>query len=122
MAQPTQFIITRDINATPDYGLGFTTFNYNTTLATDVEQMITLPANPSAQYTYWKINFYFSPGSNVYVALNATATVPGASFAQSDSEPNPGVRYARPGDVLHFITPDASGAYANFSIRESQGE
>lgn len=122
MTNPTPFIITRDINAVPDYGLGFTTYNFDTTLATDVEQTQTLPANPSAQYTYWKINFSFSPGSNVYVALNATASSPGTSFAQTDSELNPAVRYARPGDILHFITPDASGAYAGFSIRESTGE
>ena len=55
--------------------------------------------------------FSYEPGSQVWVADNATAAIPvGASFASTTSELNPSARVVNAGDVVHFFTPDSGGA------------
>lgn len=92
--------ITRDAAGNPTYGLPFSNFKYNTTLLLGVEQTLTI----SGKNAKWLAIFSTEPGSEVWVAINATATVPGAAFAQVDVELNPVAREVKADDVLHFIT------------------
>jgi hypothetical protein len=108
----TKFVLTRDINGYNGFGIPFTQDNYKTTLAANVAQTVTVPD----EYQSWLAIFSFSPGSDIYVALNTTATVAGASFAQSASQLNPAARYVQAGDTLSFITGDASNPVAEVSF------
>jgi hypothetical protein len=102
----TKFNMTRDINGYNGFGLMFAGDNYATTLATGVEQTLTVPDN----YNNWLAVFSFEPGSTVYISRNATATVPGGSFALTTSQLIPTARQVQGGDVLHFITNDTTAA------------
>lgn len=103
-----KFIMTRDINGYNGFGLPFSDNQYATTLVTGVEQTLTVPEIPFANYPNLIAVFSFAPGSAIWVALNATATIAGSSFATTNSELNPSGRSVQSGDVLHFITADAS--------------
>lgn len=108
----TQFNMTRDINGYNGFGVLFPFDNFQTTLAANTEQHVTVPAN----YEKWIAIFSFSPGSNIWVANNATATVPGASFASNLSQLNPVARMVSADDVLSFITADSTSPYVNVSF------
>lgn len=88
-----------------DYGLPFSDTKYDTTLATDVEQTLTVPGTAPR----FKAVFSYASNEDVWVAVNATATKAGAAFATTDSELNPRCREVKADDVLHFIT-GGSGA------------
>lgn len=94
-----------------DYGLPFSQLKYDTTLATDVEQTLTVPGTAPR----FKAVFSFANGEDVWVAVNATATKAGAAFATTDSELNPVCREVRKDDVLHFIT-GGSGAEVGVTL------
>jgi hypothetical protein len=94
---------TRDVAGNNMFGLPFSKFKYDTTLLVGVEQTLTIPGKSKK----WLAIFSFEPGSEVWVANNATATVPGAAFATTDSELNPVAREVAVDDVLHFITSNA---------------
>ena len=96
----TQLNLTRDVAGKNTFGLPFAKIKYDTTLLLGVEQTLTVPG-PSIKYL---AIFSYEPGSEVWVAKNATATVPGVSFAATDSELNPVAREVKANDVLHFIT------------------
>jgi len=102
-----KFAMTRDINGYNGFGLPFADNKYDTALLVGVEQTLTVPNSPFADYPNVLAIFSFAPGSSIWVALNETATVPGASFASTDSELNPAARWCKAGDVLHFISNDA---------------
>jgi len=87
-----------------DFGLPFASLKYDTTLAANTEQTLTIPA----RYQKYKAVFSYASGADVWVANNATATVAGAAFAATDSELNPQCREVKAGDVLHFISIDTS--------------
>lgn len=81
-------------------------------LATNTDLSITIPGATTDKYRM--ILSYIST-SNVFVRLNGTASVPGAGTAGTTAyeEFRPGAsevtkRYVMGGDVVHFITPDAS--------------
>lgn len=88
-------------------------------LAANVEETYTLPGNPTTQYS---VRFGYISTSNVFVRKNGTPTIPGSGDVNTEqyNEFRPGddgsQRYANGGDVLHFITPDAS-AYVGISVR-----
>lgn len=103
-----QFNMTRDINGYNGFGLPFSDQSYNTTLAADAEQTLTVPYTQIAGMSGQIAVFSFAPGASVWVSLNATATSPSSSFAQTDSELNPAARLVQGGDILHFITSDVS--------------
>lgn len=86
---------------------------------TNVEETFTVPGNPTIQYQAY---FEYISTSNVFICLNSTPTVPasGTVGTQAYNEFRPKKRYVRGGDVLHFITPDAS-AYIGVSLRKLQG-
>ena len=88
-------------------------------LATGVAQTYTVPGDPS---TYYSVRFTYTSTSNIFVRFNAAPTTPGAGTitTQPYSEFRPGSdgsqRYARGGDVIQMVTPDAS-AYVGISVR-----
>ena len=81
-------------------------------LATATAQTYTLPGVATDKY---QVRFTYGSASNVFVGWNVTAATPGAGLQTTTSylEYRPGSdgskRYAAGGDVLSFITPDASG-------------
>jgi len=90
----------RDKAGKNTFGLEFSDLKFNTTLLNGVEQTLTVPG-PESKYL---MIFSIQPGSQVWIAKNATAAIPGAAFAQTDSELNPVARNVKGGDVIHFIT------------------
>jgi hypothetical protein len=99
-----KFDLKRDINGYNGFGLDFSEDIYDTTLVAGVEQTLTIPGN----FKRWIAIFAIEPGAEAFIAKNATATLPGAAFATTDSELNPVAREVKAGDVLHFITPAAA--------------
>lgn len=85
----------------------------------NVEQTYTVQGNPTDQFQAY---FEYTQNSNVFVCKNATPTIPssGSVGQQQYNEFRPAKRYVRGGDVIHFITPDAS-AYIGVSLRKLQG-
>ena len=85
-------------------------------LAASTALTYTVPGASNKQY---RIEFSFNPTTNVWVGYNVTATVPTAGTLTSNHniERNPGIRYARGGDVLSFIS-DAHITGAGFSLLE----
>lgn len=86
---------------------------------TNVEETWTVPGTETMQY---QALFSYNSISNVFICKNGTPTVPapGTVGEQPYNEFRPKKRYVRGGDVLHFITPDAS-AYVGVSLRQLQG-
>lgn len=84
-----------------------------------VQQTWTIPGVATQQYQAY---FEYTQSSNVFIAKNATPVVPagGTVGTQAYNEFRPKKRYVQGGDVLHFITPDAS-AYIGVSLRQLQG-
>lgn len=84
-----------------------------------VEETYTVPGTSEQQYQAY---FEYASNSNVFVCKNATPVIPGAGTVgvQPFNEFKPIKRYVRGGDVLHFITPDAT-AYIGVSLRQLQG-
>ena len=104
--------------------------NYNETMpfsdtavqvncASNVEQTFTVPGPVTAQYQAY---FEYIQSANVFIRLNGVPTVPtsGSVGTQQYSEFRPKKRYVKGGDVIHFITPDAS-AYIGVTLRQLQG-
>ncbi len=88
--------------------------------AANTEQTFTVPGVDTMQYQAY---FAYTATSNVFVRLNSAPTSPvlGTTTTQAYSVFRPKKRYVRGGDVLHFITPDAAGAYVGVSLRKLQG-
>lgn len=101
----TKLLLTRDQAGYNTFGLPFSSQKFDTTLAIGVEQTLTAPTNNVLGYL---AIFSYEPGAKVWVALGATATVPGVAFGATDSELNPTAREVPVGSVLHFITNDAT--------------
>ncbi len=105
----------RDAGGAVTFVLPFSDTGFQTTLAQGVEQHFTVPFNTNSTYKKYSVIFSFDPGLRIYVALNATAEIPGSSFASTVSELNPTSRYVEYGDILSFITPDVA-AYVNVKL------
>jgi len=88
-------------------------------LGAAVAQTFTVPGN---EKDYYQAYFEYINTSNVFVRLNATPATPAPATVttQPYSEFRPKKRYVRGGDVIHFITPDAT-AYVGVSLRQIQG-
>jgi hypothetical protein len=98
-----------------------TTFSNTTSqmaLATATARTYTVPGVATDKY---QIRFSYAYNSNVFVGYNVTAATPGAGLQTNTAylEFRPGSdgskRYANGGDVLSFITPDAS-AYVGIAL------
>lgn len=100
----TPFSLTRDINGYNGFGLAFSDTNNQVTLAASVEQHFTIPSDAP----YYLIIFGIEPGAAIWVANNATATLPSGSIAGTLSQLNPSARFVKGGDVISMITPDTT--------------
>lgn len=105
----TKLAMIRDINGYVTFQLPFCDIKKSATLTVGSEATITVPGSTSS--TKYLAVFRYEPGAKVYFALNATAAVPaGATFATTTSCLNfPGTQ-VETGDVLHFITSDATAS------------
>lgn len=107
-------------NSNYDVTVPFSDVCVQLNLATNTEDTFTVPGNALNKYS---VRFGYTENSNVFVRLNGTPTVPASSVVgvEQYSEFRPGddgsQRYVQGGDVLHFITPDAAGAYMGISLR-----
>lgn len=104
----TKFNMTRDINGYNGYGLSFSDNKYSAILTAGSEDTVMVPMSPFADYKNMMAIFSFAPGSSVWVSVNETAAAPAGSFSTTASEMNPEARRLKGGEVLHFITNDAS--------------
>jgi len=95
----SKFNLTRDINGYNGFGLMFSEDKFSVSLAATVEQHFTIPGN----YDKWIAIFSFTPGSEVWVANNFTATLPSGALSSTYSELNPTARQVKAGDVISFI-------------------
>jgi hypothetical protein len=98
----------------------FSDTDFQISCASEVEQTATVPGDITMQYQAF---FSYNEVSNVFICLNALPVIPssGSVGVQQYNEFRPEKRYVRGGDVLHFITPDTSGAYVGVSLRQLQG-
>lgn len=105
--------------------------NYDETIPfSDVSGQVALAANTEKTYTVpgsdvvaYSVRFSYNYVSNVFVRINGTPTIPasGTVGTQQYNEYRPETqRLVKGGDVIHFITPDAT-AYVGFSLRQLQG-
>ena len=81
-----------------------------------VEQAWTVPGTDIQNFQAY---FEYASNSNVFVCKNSTPAIPvaGSVGTQQYNEFKPKKRYVRGGDVLHFITPDAT-SYIGVSLRQ----
>ena len=92
-------------------------------LQANVEEVFTVPGTATTKYS---ARLSYISTSNVFVRLNGVPTVPAAGTVGTEqyNEFRPGddgsQRYVQGGDVIHFITPDAT-AYVGVSLRQLPG-
>lgn len=108
----TKFLMTRDIGGQNGFGVDFCDDGEATTLTANAAQTVTVPSN----YPNWLAIFSISPGSDVWVNKNGTATLPGSSFAPTTSELNPIARRVAAGDTLSLITASTLNPYVKVSF------
>jgi len=104
----TPFNMVRDINGYNGFGLVQSNTIWSTTLVANTEQHFTVPSDVNTPYKNILAIFSPSPGASVFIAINATAALPGGSFAQVTAELNPSARLVKPGDTISAITADAT--------------
>ena len=92
----------------------FSDTNARIALATNVGQTFTVPGDPSNKF---QALFSYNSTANIFIGYNHTATVPiaGTQDTTGAEEFRPTCRYVKGGDVLSFITSDASG-YVGVSL------
>lgn len=108
---PTKFSMTRDINGYNGFGLKPSDTNVSVTLTASTDTTYTVPGSDAlggCNYqtkSLWLAIFSIDPGDSVWVAINATASVPaGATFAATSSFLNPAGIEVKEGDVIHCFT------------------
>lgn len=107
----TRYNLTHQDNAQNGWSRYVSNTNYDTTLAATTEQTLTVPGINSSTYRdeYIAVITY-NYDARVWLAINETATVPGAAFATTNSillKQSQDCIRVRAGDVLHFITSDS---------------
>jgi hypothetical protein len=100
----TKFLMTRDISGTNGFGVVFAQDGKSAVLAAGVEQHFTVPSN----FPHWIAIFSYTPGASVWVDGITTAVAPTGAFADTTADLNPAAREVKAGQVLSFITSDAS--------------
>lgn len=98
----TKLSFGRDVQGYNAYAPPFGDDGSQCVLAANTAQSVTVPSN----FTNWIAVFSYSPGSNVWVANNVTATVPTGAFSSTTSKLLPASRTVSAGDVISFITSD----------------
>jgi hypothetical protein len=95
----------RDIQGFNAYAPVQSALKYSAELTSLNNDSITVPGTSQQ----WIAAFSYQPGTNVWVSVNDTAEVPaGATFAVTTSELNPAPRLVQAGDVIDFITDNAT--------------
>lgn len=107
-------------NSNFDVTIPFSDTCVQVSLAANVEQTYTVPGEASQKY---QAIFGYAATANVYVGYNVTAASPagGTNNTTGNIECRPDKRYVKGGDVLHFVSPDAGGAYIGMSLRALPG-
>lgn len=100
----TKFSMTRDINGYNGFGLMPCDDKFGMNLITGAPQTVTVPDN----HQVWVAIFMLEPGDSVWVAYNATATIPSSTVAACNCELNPPAWRVLAGDTISFATTDAS--------------
>ena len=102
-----------------DVTLGFCGTAPQMALAQNIPLSYTVPGAATQKYV---VTFSYPDDVMVYVALNATATVPtaGTINPNSVSEAKPSQRFVKGGDVLSFITPNVT-TQCGISLRTITG-
>lgn len=101
---PTQLLLVRDQAGENTFGIKPPDTIKNTTLSAGVEQNFTVPTTANV----WLAVFSPEKGSDVFVAVNDTAALPGSSFADSTSFQNPGSWQVNSGNTISMITNDTT--------------
>ncbi len=111
--------MTTQYNANYLETMPFSDISVQVGLNINLEQTYTVPGTDIMQYQAF---FEYNDTANIYVCLNATPVIsaPASVGTQPYNEFRPKKRYVKGGDVIHFITPDAT-AYFGFSLRQIQG-
>lgn len=110
-------------NSNFDLTIPFSDVCAQVALQANTEETFTVPGTAVSKYS---VHFGYTNDSNVFVRLNGTPAIPAAGTVgvEQYNEFRPGddgfQRYAQGGDVLHFITPDAT-AYVGISLRQLPG-
>jgi hypothetical protein len=93
---------------------------FQVSLASATDDTVTIPGDATMQY---QALFSYTANANVFVRNNTIATTPasGTVATETYNEFRPEKRYVRGGDVLHLITPDATGAYVGVKLMKLQG-
>jgi len=103
MAQPTKFLMTRDINGYNGFGLKPANNIYGVNLAQNVAQtLVTVPST----YKRWIAIFSVDPGLRVFAAANTTASSYTVTAGTASSELNPIAWEVNAGDTISVLTPD----------------
>jgi len=109
----TKFSMTRDINGYNGFGILPTYDIKNAVLAVGVAQNFTVPSN----YPSWIAIFSYTPGATIWVSVNGTALAPTGAFGSGVSALNPAGRQVKAGDVLSFITADATNPMVSVELQ-----
>lgn len=108
----TKLNMNSDVRGYNAYAPAFADDNQQVILDQNAEQNFNVPTN----FKEWIAVFSYEAGTNVWVANNAIANIPSATFASTLSQLNPAARYVQAGDILSFITSDTNGAQVGVSL------
>lgn len=117
----SQFIVGRDANLTPDFGIGFANGSNFQLIGNDPDLIVTIPTNFDGIKTVTKVLINISKGQDVFVALNNTIIlpVPGTETVTTLQTLNPSLRIdVRPGDDLHFRSRDDADVQLEYFTEE----
>lgn len=104
------FSMIRDVGGNNSFILSPADYKFYTTLVAGVVQSFTAPSI----YQKWVAIMMIEPGDAIWTALNATASLPGASVTAANSELNVPGWFVNGGDIITAITADSSD---NFGIK-----
>jgi hypothetical protein len=122
----TNYNVDKTKSGVNGFGLPFCNTIYSVTLTASTDTTVAVPltaavgAPTATTFNKFMAVFSYSNAANVFVALNATATVPaGNTFAATTAELNPTAKMVKSTDVIHFIssgTPSITVAF--YAIQE----
>ncbi len=107
--------MTRDINGYNGFGIQPTYDAYGCYLTASAAQSVTVPSN----YANWIAIFSFQPGVAVWVDFVTTATLPTATMGAVTTVLNPAARAVVAGQVISFITDDATDPWVGVEFQIS---